>query len=127
MHTSGINLDFAFDYKVWSEPEWIDDEGKGSFEIKDCALDVALSLTSVNGILQVDFSKVNIFLPEFNTTLDGSSDFSRAIEIIFRNFKHFMQKELSNILAWRLAKSVESTLNEIMMQNNRERGIDLGA
>lgn len=51
MHTSGINLDFAFDYKVWSEPEWIDDEGKGSFKIKDCALDIVLSLTSVNGIL----------------------------------------------------------------------------
>ena len=27
MHTSGINLDFAFDYKVWSDPEWIEDEG----------------------------------------------------------------------------------------------------
>lgn len=43
--------------------------------------------------------------------LDGGSDVSRAIEIILRNFKKFIQKEVSNMLAWRLAKTVEESLN----------------
>ena len=50
--------------------------------------------------------------------LDGSSDLSRTIEIVFKNFKNFIQKEIVNVVAWRLAKSVEESLNQMLMRNN---------
>ena len=45
-----------------------------------------LSLTSKNGALQVDFSEVNISLEAYEVKLDGDSDFSRAVQILFKNF-----------------------------------------
>lgn len=33
---------------------------------------------------------------------------------MLRNFKKFIQKELTNMLAWRLAKSTEESLNQIL-------------
>ena len=48
---------------------------------------------------------------EYNVKLDGSSDMSRTVEIMLKNFKNFIQKEIVNVVAWRLAKSVEESLN----------------
>lgn len=47
----------------------------------------------------------------YNVTLSGNSDLSRAIEILLKNFKIFIKRELTNMLAWRLAKGVETELN----------------
>ena len=58
---SGINMNFVFDYKVWSEPEgWIKDNGSGDVKMHNSDIGLELSLTSKNGALQVDFSEVNI-------------------------------------------------------------------
>lgn len=51
LRVSGINMDFALDYKVWSEPEWFADEGSGSFQIRDSDIDLQLHLSSKNGCL----------------------------------------------------------------------------
>ena len=50
-------------------------------------------------------------MPEYNVTIDGSSDLSRTFEILMKNFKKFIQKELANVMAYRLSKSVEFSLN----------------
>ena len=50
-------------------------------------------------------------MPEYNVTIDGSSDLSRTMEILMKNFKKFIQKELANVMAYRLSKSVEFSLN----------------
>lgn len=47
--------------------------------------------------------------------LDGSSDLSKTVEIMFKNFKTFIQREIVNVVAWRVAKSVEETLNQILI------------
>ena len=49
--------------------------------------------------------------------MDGISDLSAGIEILFRNFKLFFKEELTNMLAWRLAKSVEETLNTLLLSH----------
>jgi len=90
LRVSGVNMHFVLDYKVWSEPELIEEEGKGTFSISESDLDLQLMLTSKNGVLKVDFSEVKISMEEYNVTLDGTSDFSTVIELMLRNFKKFI-------------------------------------
>jgi len=45
----------------------------------------------------------------------GSSDLSKAVEIVFNSFKSFFKNELANMLAWRMAKSVEESMNSLML------------
>lgn len=40
------------------------------------------------------------------------------------SFKSFFKKDLSNILAWRLAKSVEETLNQMLLSGGTVVGVD---
>ena len=84
---SGINMNFVFDYQVWTEPEgWVEDKGSGDVKMHNSDIGLELSLTSKNGALQVDFSEVNISLEAYEVKLDGDSDFSRAVQILFKNF-----------------------------------------
>ena len=124
LHVSGIHLDFEFDYSMWSDPELLQDDGHGHMRVSNCDIDLQLSLNRKDGLLQVDFSEVKIYLQEYNLTLDGSSDLSRAVEILFKNFKKFIQKELSNVLAKRLAKSVEESINQVLVRGGEI--VDLG-
>lgn len=73
-------MNFAFDYKIWSEPEgWFSDEGKGDVKLHNSDVDLTLSLLSKNGALQVDFSEVNVSMDSYEIILDGESDISRAV------------------------------------------------
>jgi len=114
LRVSKINMKFAFDYKVWSDPEWVKEDGKGIISIADSDIDLQLMLTSKNGVLRVDFSEVKIYMQEYNVTLDGNSDFSTVIELMLRNFKKFIQKEVTQMVAWRIAKSTEDHLNHLL-------------
>jgi hypothetical protein len=40
---------------------------------------------------------------------------SKAVEIVFNSFKSFFKNELANMLAWRMAKSVEDSMNTLML------------
>jgi len=71
--------------------------------------------TNGEGLLQVGFSEVNIDLAHHEVQLDGSSDLSKGIEIILKNFKSFFKKELAQMLSWRLAKSVEESMNSFLL------------
>ena len=45
-------MNFAFDYKVWSEPDgWIKDQGAGDVKMHNADIGLELSLTSKNGAL----------------------------------------------------------------------------
>ena len=50
----------------------------------------------------------------YSIKLGGQADFSRGIEIILKNFKQFIQRELTNVMAWRVARSVEVELNKFL-------------
>jgi len=66
-------------------------------------------------------------MQEYNVKLDGSSDLSRTIEIMFKNFRNFIQKEIVNVVAWRLARSVEESLNQMLMRNSSGEIVDLSS
>lgn len=107
----GLALNFEFDFKIWSEPKWLDDKGLGYIKVGNCDINLDLSLKNSNGTLQVDFSNVKVDLRDYSVTLDGQSDLSKAVEILFTSFKSFFRQEMTSMLAWRLAKSVEESLN----------------
>lgn len=51
LRVSKINMYFEMDYKMWSEPEWLNDAGSGFTQITDCDIDLQLGLSSNNGVL----------------------------------------------------------------------------
>ena len=111
----GLELNFEFDFRVWSEPKWLDDHGLGYVKVGNCDIHLDLQLKNVDGALQVDFEDVKVDLHDYSVVLDGESDLSRAIEIMFTSFKSFFRQELTSMLAWRLAKSVEESLNQVLL------------
>lgn len=48
---------------------------------------------------------------DYDVKMSTETDFGKVVEILLNNFKNFFKKEISNILAWRLAKSVEILIN----------------
>lgn len=86
-----LALIFEFDFKISSEPKWLDDLGVGIVKIGNCDIELDLQLINNNGVLQVDFSNVNVDLRGYDVVLDGESDLSRAIEILFTSFKSFFR------------------------------------
>ena len=117
LQVSGIDLQFDFGFKIWSDPEWLHDDGTGMISIKNAGILITLNPSEQDGILQVSFSEVKINIEDYQVELNGTSDLSEAIEILFKNFKQFFKEELTNMLAWRLAKSVEDTLNNLLVTN----------
>jgi len=67
-----------------------------------------------DGLLHFDFNHAEIYINQYEVKTGGSSDLSRALEIIFNSFKSFFKNELANMLAWRMAKSVEESMNTMM-------------
>lgn len=113
----GINLQYDFGFKIWSEPEFISDEGDGQFIISKTSLMITLKPIEQDGVLQVNFSDVKINIGDYQVTLDGSTDLSDAVEIMFTNFKQILRQEVSQMLAWRFTKSIEKTLNMLITSN----------
>ena len=74
---------------------------------------------------------MNVGISDYEVTVDGGTDMSRAVEIILNNFKTFFKKEITNMLGWRAAKSSEEALNKIlfdqgeMLPLNQDRTIHL--
>jgi len=77
-----------------------------------------MNLKTLNrdGLLQIDFSGINISIDDYIVEVNGSTDLSRAVEIVFNSFKSFFREELVNVLAWRAAKSTEESLNHIFFE-----------
>jgi hypothetical protein len=48
---------------------------------------------------------------------------STAAQILMNSYKSFFKQDLSNILAWRLAKSVEETLNQMLLSGGTIVGL----
>jgi len=70
---------------------------------------------SPDGVLQVDFKSITINITDYKVIANGSTDLSKAVEIVFNSFKAFFKNELTNVLAWRMAKSVEESMNTLML------------
>lgn len=111
----GLHLDFAMDFAVLSKPSWLKDSGAGSIAVDRCDMRLNLHPYAQDGVLQVDFSEVQIDIRSYKAELDGHSDLSKALEILLNNFETFFKNELTNVLAWRAAKSAEKSLNSMLL------------
>ena len=116
MSIEGIDLRFKFKYDISSDPSWLRDSGEAYIDARKCAvrLNLVPSTENNDGLLHFDFNHAEISIHQYEVKTGGSSDLSRALEIIFNSFKSFFKNELANMLAWRMAKSVEESMNTMM-------------
>lgn len=73
---------------------------------------------SPSGNLQIDFKSIDLNIKTYRVKTSGSSDLSTAVEIVFNSFKSFFKNEMANMLAWRMAKSVEESMNTMMLSKS---------
>ena len=114
LRVSSISLDFAFDFELWSEPEWLKDRGTGSLSVFDCdiSLGVMLGREAESGTLELDFTDVKIHTRDYNVELHGETDLSKAVQSMLVNFKVFFEEELTSLLASRLLRATRDVISE---------------
>ena len=98
-----------FDFELSSEPRWLEDSGTGTISVYDTNIDLELDLMACaeEGTLKIDYSDVQIHTRDYDVNLDGTTDHSKAAEMMLTNFKSFFEEELTAILASKLLKIVE--------------------
>jgi hypothetical protein len=120
----GIEMLFDMDFDLSSEPHWFKDKGNLIARVHSTRLEMDLDTYSREGVLQIDFSKVKIDISNYVVEVNGATDLSRALEIIFNSFKTFFREELVNMLAWRAAKAAEDALNRVLFDQGEVLAID---
>jgi len=123
MTVSGLNLESSFSFDLWSDPEWLTDRGTGKVKVENADILLDLVPHNENGTLQIDFAETNLSIYNYDVQLEGTSDLSTATQILMNSYKSFFKQDLSNILAWRLAKSVEETLNQMLLSGGTIVGL----
>lgn len=109
-----VSLNFALDFDLYSKPEWIKDKGVGKIDISNFNISLHLTPFNNNGKFQIDFSDVIIDVSNYTANFTGQSDFSKALTMLLNSFKSFFKDEVANMMARKVAKSFEESLNAIM-------------
>jgi hypothetical protein len=111
-----MNFLFSLDFDISSDPEFLTDVGTATATVNDCTVRLELSpKANENGILEVSFTQAEIILSDYEVKANGETDISAAFEIVMNSFKSFFKQELANMIAWRMAKSVEESMNTLML------------
>lgn len=79
-------LYFESEFEITSEPKWLTDGGSYKATVTDSSLIMDLKTFTRDNILQIDFSNVIVDIGQYDVKIDGSTDFSRAVEIVFNKF-----------------------------------------
>ena len=130
---TGIDMLFDLKFDISSKPQWFQDSGAAVVRVKQCRITMDLKTLNKEGVLQIDFAGVKVSIDDYVVEVNGHTDLSRAVEIVFNSFKSFFREELVNMLAWRAAKSTEESLNYILFEQgeimplNTDRTIHLNA
>ena len=120
MSVQSINLEFGLDFDIYSIPVWIKDEGTGTITVMDANVVIYLRPYNNEGILEIDFSNVDIQIRDYYVDLKGQTDWGRAAQQSLNEFKSLFKRELKNLLAWRMAKSVEEALNTLLLAQQKQ-------
>lgn len=115
MKVVDMSFSFEFNFNIDSQPNWLKDQGRGSVKVDGCSITLSLTPINRNGIMQIEFFDVKLNLRDYHIDFEGNSDLSKAIHILLSSFKTFFKRDLANMLSWRLAKSVEETLNKALL------------
>lgn len=110
-----VNANFSLVYHLLSRPNLVRDEGVGSIRIDNMNISLKLSPYNDDGHLQFELWDSMIQVDNYQFKLEGTSNVSQAVELTMNKLKDMFKEELLNILARKISKSLELTLN---------RGID---
>lgn len=109
---------FDFDFKIWSEPEWLHDAGTGSISVFNADISLSLSLTKGEvGQLEVSYWDEKIHTRDYEVILDGETELSKAAQQMMTSFKVFFEEELTLLLANRLTTTAKKVLEGKVMTN----------
>ena len=73
-------------FTLRSNPEWIKDAGTVQFKVDNFNLSVSLIPMHENGRLSTKLINVQIEIDKYNSHLQGETDISTAIDVVFREF-----------------------------------------
>jgi len=82
-------LYFSSRFEITSEPKWLTDGGSYTASVINSSITMDLKTLMRENIIQIDFANVLIDIGQYDVKIDGGTDFSRAVEIIFNSFKTF--------------------------------------
>lgn len=106
-----MSMNFDLEFNIHSWPEWFSDQGTGHVGITDFDASLHLSPYSKDGRIQFDFEDAILDVLDFNVEFHGNSEISEGLEMIINQYKSVFKNELINILARKLTKSVEASIN----------------
>jgi hypothetical protein len=98
-----MDMKFNFTFDLWTEPGWIKDHGVGIITVSNASISLNLSPENDHGNLHIEFYETSFNIADYTVNVESESDLGKATEILLNNFKNFFKKELSNVLAWRMA------------------------
>ena len=115
-----INLMFTFSFDVWSVPGLVKDSGAGTITVTNASINLNLNPQNDQGSLHIEFYDTEFNIADYDVQVTSKSDMGKAIEILLNNFKNFFKQELSNIIAWRMAKAVEDNINRNLIKSGKK-------
>ena len=89
-------------------------------QVFDSDISLGLKLRNNLGELEVDYEDVKIHTRDYKVALDGSSDISKALEMMLISFKVFFEEELTGMLSSRLLDIVKDALDEKVVVPKKE-------
>lgn len=106
-----MSLVFDMDFNMLSRPQVIADKGVGTISVLNFDVSIQLQPFNDNGSLQFLFKDAIINVDDYQVRFKGTSEFSKAAEIVLNKFKDFFKNEIVNILSRKMIKSIELMLN----------------
>ena len=116
LRNAQINFVLEFEFELWTTPSVVSDQGRGTITVQGASISLNLLPYNDHGSLRIEFFDTAFVIGDYDVKLDSVNDFGKATEILLNNYKQFVKKELSNILGWRLAKSVEESMNQWLVK-----------
>ena len=117
MQVEDMSMNFNMDFNIWSRPEWLRDEGTCQVNVTN--FDAAVHLIPFNseGRVQLEFKDAVITIEDFQVQFNGTSEIAEGMQLIVNKFKSFFKEELVNIVARKLTKSVEESINNYLLDD----------
>lgn len=103
------------------------DQGMGSVKFENMNISLKLTPFNQDGRLQFELWDSLIEVEDYKFKLQGSSNFSQAVELTLNKLKDMFKDELLNILARKASKSLEIALNRGMDSNLLMRPLGSGS
>lgn len=73
---------FNMDFDINSEPQWIQDHGKGMVTLENFMIYLNISVSSLNGKIQFEFKDAHMDVDKFDGKFDGETEIIQSIQLV---------------------------------------------